>query len=758
MPKVKKIKLPNGDELSLGNEGTSLPLFSPVLQDHILSFEESKGYALQGTWVYKESAPERYGYPDFYNKCVEEYNNSQEVEQYFKSNITPFGSLIDSQGVLSSFSDANYGALPNAFPTNMNSFECIFKVDVGTVNTSTNTNAIVGCVVNYTGFIIGINSSKFNLYLTSNGTSWDMANNKVGSYTVLANTTYYLKLEFTGTNYILSYSLDGENYIEDNNVANTKALYPSTLLLGKTKASGQSFTDGSIDLNESYININGERWWNGIQKLKIYQNSNGHQFYNLTEKSKIDELYQEQGTAWYYGIDEVNERIFLPRTTFFKENKILPVRGNGLALGLTNGTSNCGLAQYSAGSANATATYSGSYGVTLPASLSGSHVKDVLGITTDAEKSGIVAINEREKDTNKWMYIIVGNTEQESAITDVTEVTTSENDTIPLFTGMYFDFKPNNVSWLKAGTQQNSGSIYTSAYNELVNELTNPKYGLNVVEESEMISGVDYSEYWKVNQDEMYFVTPTKLSYSMLNDNIIPVVGNGMTLGISDGTNTYGLNQHAGGNYHYLQSYSNYAGLPLGSSGSGTTSSIAMDVALGVTTDSTKSGIVVDLSNAKSDTAQLYFKVANAVQNLELLDAGEVLESLSDKIGRQECVSYVTDTYSNGSSWYRIWSPDHTGRRWCEQGSIVTYAATYNWTKKVKFLKEFADLEYQVRTIAYASSTSPNATGITINVLNKETDAVTLINWGYASAHANIGFEWNACGYLKDDEDSINEL
>lgn len=122
-------------------------------------------------------------------------------------------------------------------------------------------------------------------------------------------------------------------------------------------------------------------------------------------------------------------------------------------------------------------------------------------------------------------------------------------DTVPLFTGMYFDFKPNNFSWLKAGEQQNSGGIYTSCYNTLVNCLTeaNNIYDLKVIETSAMEPGVDYSEYWKVNQDDMYFITPTTMGFDV------------------------------------------------------------------------------------ESTVRLYFKVANAVENLELLDAGEVLEALADK-------------------------------------------------------------------------------------------------------------------------------
>ena len=47
----------------------------------------------------------------------------------------------------------------------------------------------------------------------------------------------------------------------------------------------------------------------------------------------------------------------------------------------------------------------------------------------------------------------------------------------------------------------------------------------------------------------------------------------------------------------------------------------------GITSESTKSGII-----AEESIAQLYFKVANAVQNLELLNAGEVLEAVADVV------------------------------------------------------------------------------------------------------------------------------
>ena len=59
-----------------GNGGYSL--FDTVIKDHLLSYEESEGFALQGTYVYKEGiAGERWGYPDFIAECIKEKNEAE---------------------------------------------------------------------------------------------------------------------------------------------------------------------------------------------------------------------------------------------------------------------------------------------------------------------------------------------------------------------------------------------------------------------------------------------------------------------------------------------------------------------------------------------------------------------------------------------------------------------------------------------------------------------------------------------------------
>lgn len=281
-----------------------------------------------------------------------------------------------------------------------------------------------------------------------------------------------------------------------------------------------------------------------VNDVIVKVHSNGHKFYDIADKEAIDNFFNAMGTAWFYGVDTENECVFLPRNIYFDQvtNNISEV-GNSVSAGLPNIT--------------ATATGTGGWG-----SASGAFTISNTGhrgtgtdssprtLSFDASLSSPIYGNSDTVQPNavkKLLYICVGNTEASTAVTDVVEVTSSENDTIPLFTGMYFDFTPNNISWLKAGEQVNSGDVYKTAYNELVNEVISPKYGLKVINESNMESGVDYSLYWKINQANITFTTPDAISDKNLNS-----------------------------------------------------------------------------------TAKLYFKVANAVQNLELLDAAKVLESVNE--------------------------------------------------------------------------------------------------------------------------------
>ena len=497
----------------------------------------------------------------------------------------------------------------------------------------------------------------------------------------------------------------------------------------KTGVSGSrySYPDFYNKCVEEYGQAENTETVNGVT-VKVH--SNGHKFYDIADKTAIDELFNTMGSAWFYGVDTANERIFLPRNNNFVQLTVDTSQVNGsVEAGLPNieGTF----------VADTYGSYAAGTGAFLPnpqndtGAVASGHASGVgKSFSFDATRSNSIYGNSdtvQPPAVKKILYMVVGNTEVTSSITNVTEITTSENDTIPLFTAQYFDFTPNNPSWLKAGTQQNSGGIYTTAYNTLVNCLTDNIYNIKVVDTANMTSGVDYSEFWKVDQTAMTFTTPTSISNKALTG---AVVGNGMALGLTDGTSQLVLTGFNSSSYGgRLAVNDSLQGSPVGTNNSAYK---AENKLYGVTFDPTKSGIVAE----ESTTAQLYFKVANAVQNLELLDVGEVLEDVANKISRQDCPAYVVETYQNGASWYRVYSDG-----WCEQGGEIPATTTAVATKTATFYPSFVNTNY----FAVGTTVKHNTYA---GVLNKTTSSVSFSSQT-SGGSLKEGILWFACGYIK---------
>ena len=142
--------------------------------------------------------------------------------------------------------------------------------------------------------------------------------------------------------------------------------------------------------------------------------ADGHKI--TTDETNVANIYNESGVAWYYILDTANQRFKLPRENPAREELIQVVRakGNGIALGLTNGTSTptFGLItsdnlQYNPqGSVNA-------YGTNVGTSCSTNAMANVLsiGITTDSTNSGIVSDMTESSSVYKgkqYLYFYVG--------------------------------------------------------------------------------------------------------------------------------------------------------------------------------------------------------------------------------------------------------------------------------------------------------------------------------------------------------------
>lgn len=759
-------------------------LFDVVPKERILTYEESQGFAPLGTYVYKEAVSgSRYGYPDFYAKCLAEYNEcATDMQYYLKSNVGYVGSVDDQKGILSNFSNANYALLPKTFaPANGDTWEIVIKCKFNSFNAY---NFVIACTEKYKGLQFGVSSAgKLQVSLSSTGNDYDICNNLAsGSATLNIDTDYYLKLAFDGSAYECSYSTDGEVYTTDITINNVNTVVANTYRLGVSDIL-ETFVSGSIDLNESYININGESWWNGVNYLKVKKHANGHQFYNIADKSTIDDFYKENGEAWLYGIDTENERVFLPRkasnrrliarktatdddpswfnlysdgwceqggtclnSTLLATVKLLkPYKDtNYLISAMTMDTNNTIICTV------ACSVKTGSrFEYINSASDTALNFWATCGYTTEiAEVASSV------------MYMVVGNTQTESAITNVIDVTTSANDTVPLFSGMYFDFAPNNVCWLKAGQQSNSADIYTTAYNELVNELTSPKYGLKVINEADMISGVDYSEYWKVNQDNLSFVCPVRTSERILVTKKKSTADDPTWYNLySDGWLEQGGSSKMNGSGLCIPLLKNYkdaeytANISANSNTTGWVSvyiknkdvnSFWMDGTGSLNSEERAikfSWFTCGYTEIPTENNNLYFKIANAVENLELLNAGKVFESLTEKISRDECSAYIVETSdtSLAPSWYRIWSDGM-----CEQGGVVDYTNVVNTAYPITFLKQYKD-----DNVALLMTRNTNYTGQLSNGFHGSwTSKVVSTGFTCFSDANTTPFSWHAIGYL----------
>lgn len=259
------------------------------------------------------------------------------------TSYTLIGTPTRDNGIISNFSSDNYLRLNEVFNPGNNTWEIASKI----YTTSSTEQGIFGNTSGdlYKTFIIGIYKSPLNfaIALTSNGSSWDIANTR-GTHTVVLNKWYWIKLKFTGSSYEFYYSEDGINWVLDINIQSSASLLNSNTnnVLGYNNYGSPYPFIGNIDLFETYIKIDNEYWfkpwkietatedvvvqipgildssvvtdnWQQNQEYKLYQlkNQNNTDSLQLTENSITDttqkyKQYINQLTIpardykWYY--------------------------------------------------------------------------------------------------------------------------------------------------------------------------------------------------------------------------------------------------------------------------------------------------------------------------------------------------------------------------------------------------------------------------------------------------------------------------
>ena len=243
------------------------------------------------------------------------YNIMQRYVKHAQGDFNPKNALvigsptITKQGVVSGFSTSNYLSLPETFaPVSGNVWEIGFKVTTGSNVTTQQT--VLGCTPpNCGGMWLGLGRSstaKFDFSAgsgTSSSSDWNIASHIAGSTTITTNTTYYIKIVFTGSEYKVLISTNNIDWITD--ILVTSSVVPSayTNRIGIVLSGGSSYVYpwlGSIDLSESYMKVNGEYYWTGFYTENVI----GYKAYNIVDPSweSVSQTFNYTGALQTYTV------------------------------------------------------------------------------------------------------------------------------------------------------------------------------------------------------------------------------------------------------------------------------------------------------------------------------------------------------------------------------------------------------------------------------------------------------------------------
>lgn len=360
----------------------------------------------------------------------------------------------------------------------------------------------------------------------------------------------------------------------------------------------------------------------------------------------------------------------------------------------------------------------------------------VYYVDAQADLSG-VALSTTKLKLYYFIQIATGQETKNNIVSDI-----ELNNPYVLFKSEYFEAPPYNISWLKSDSEYHPKATYPKAYEALVVEQnadiavgttvdlpSGTKYtkrGLSVKLSTDE-SATDYD--FRINTTNETFRLPLKNGMEGIFAS--GVKGNGIALGLTNGTTYAGLADNS--SYGAVLSSSAY-----GTNVSATQRSDGVVGTFGITTDSSKSGMVVDTTIPSG--WNLYYYVGETVQNSNLIDAGRIGEILPTKLDTSKVKAYIVETYKNGTSGYIIWSNGY-----CEQWGSVSSNAS-NSAFNISLLKNFINTDFNA--FVYGSySANQDLYSSQINI----TKSVSKLTVWIAASHGTLPrtFDWKTCGYIQ---------
>lgn len=143
-----------------------------------------------------------------------------------------------------------------------------------------------------------------------------------------------------------------------------------------------------------------------------------------------------------------------------------------------------------------------------------------------------------------------------------------------------------------------------------------------------------------------------------------------------------------------------------------------------------------------------YIVVATTTKTDIEVDIDEIATDLNGKanIDLSNCTKpYVTATYVNGTSWWRLWSD-----KWCEQGGKATTTSSSVANMEVTFLKPYANNNYfVVQQHDSNNSTDMSTSTCAVTYVGITSKASTGFRTSSTTSFTGLAsFYWYACGYI----------
>lgn len=341
-----------------------------------------------------------------------------------------------------------------------------------------------------------------------------------------------------------------------------------------------------------------------------------------------------------------------------------------------------------------TSTYQGEIGVGVSAFYTDNlDFKASLSSSTYQDNAPV------QQEAIQYPYFIQVATGVEESVDVSTEIQLNN----PFFFGMHIwsDTAISNASWLISNGSYHPGATYASFYEWLL-KIQNGTLTVDGVS-VKAYGASDITDYdYVINTANTIFRLPVKVKLASGN----AVAGNGMALGLTDGTTNYGFTFASGQVGRFNSSITGAYGKTLPASDSNGTRP-ANNANLGITTDPTKSGIETSSSGLK-----LYFYVGETIQDANIINAAGVLTKVSNSIDRtvasdrETVVGWGMPDYS--AEVVQVWNTEYTAT---EDRNVTVTSGDFNGSRSYFSIN---GIDYAVGFFSSNAGTSMNTTNFLI--------------------------------------------